>query len=140
MIVPACGIVRCRHLRDLGFRYILHTMNPSLTPTGITANRTSRELTVEWNDGHTSIIPFAILRYGCPCAGCRGGHEGMTGEPEDEIFERPLEDSPATRIKTIEPVGAYALTIEWEDGHHFGIYDWKYLRKLCPCPVCRNKG
>jgi DUF971 family protein len=64
----------------------------------------------------------------------------MTGEPEEEIFERPLDDTPETRIKSIEPVGSYALTIEWEDGHHFGIYDWNYLRKLCPCPVCRVKG
>lgn len=115
-------------------------MGHTTTPTGITADRSARELTVTWSDGHTSIIPFAIVRYACPCASCRGGHENMTGEPDEDLFERPLEDSPATRIAKIEPVGAYALTIEWEDGHHYGIYEWGYLRKLCPCPVCRSKA
>jgi DUF971 family protein len=41
-----------------------------------------------------------------------------------------LSDSPETRLRKVEVVGAYAITIEWEDGHHFGIYNWHYLRAL----------
>ena len=37
-------------------------------PTGITANKTAREFTVTWNDGHTSVYPFELLRAACPCA------------------------------------------------------------------------
>jgi DUF971 family protein len=97
-------------------------------------------MTVTWSDGHTSIYPFATLRYGCPCVECRGGHENMGSEPDASIYERPLVDGPETRIRTLEPVGTFAITIEWEDGHHYGIYSWDYLRRMCPCPVCRAKG
>lgn len=108
------------------------------TPTGITANRQSREMTVQWSDGHASVYPFGLLRAGCPCASCRGGHEYMSPEPAEAVFTANLPNSPQTRITGVEPVGAYAITIQFEDGHHFGIYTWHYLRALCPCPICRN--
>ena len=54
-----------------------------------------------------------------------------------EWFTQPPEDTPATRLRNVEAVGAYAITIEWDDGHHFGIYNWNFLRALCPCPDCR---
>lgn len=108
------------------------------TPTGITANRQTGELTISWSDGHTSHYSFSLLRHACPCAECRGGHEGMRSEPDPAIFDLPEEESPVTRMRSLEAVGAYALTIEWEDGHHFGIYNWHYLRALCPCLVCRQ--
>lgn len=108
-------------------------------PTGITANRQTRELTVTWSDGHTSVYPFSLLRAACPCASCRGGHEYMRAEPDEKVFTMNLPDSPQTRIRKIEPVGSYAIMFEWEDGHHFGIYNWHFLRRLCPCPECRGK-
>ena len=111
-----------------------------LRPTGITANRQMGELTVIWNDDHESIFPFSLLRYACPCAECRGGHENMRSEPDPEVFEMPLEDTPATRLRNIEAMGTYGITIEWEDGHHFGIYNWRFLRALCPCPICRMEA
>ena len=110
----------------------------SLKPTGITANRNMGDLTITWNDGHQSIYPFSLLRFACPCAECRGGHDKMSSTPDPEVFNLPLEDSPATRMQSIEAVGSYALTITWEDGHHYGIYNWGYLRALCPCPLCRH--
>ncbi len=108
----------------------------TLRPTGITADRYLQTLKISWNDGHDSIIPFALLRYACPCAECRGGHDGMRSTPDPEVFERELEDTLATRLKNIEAVGSYGVTVLWEDGHHHGIYTWGYLRALCPCPIC----
>jgi DUF971 family protein len=110
------------------------------TPTGITANRQTAELTISWSDEHTSVYPFSLLRHACPCASCRGGHEHMSSEPDPVVFTLPSEDSPATRLARIEAVGAYAITIEWEDGHHYGIYNWHYLRALCPCSACRQRA
>jgi DUF971 family protein len=40
----------------------------------------------------------------------------------------------------IEPVGNYALHFSWSDGHDSGIYDFDYLRSLCPCPQCLPEG
>ena len=30
-------------------------------------------------------------------------------------------------------------TLVWEDGHDYGIYNWHYLRALCPCEADRAK-
>jgi DUF971 family protein len=105
-------------------------------PADITADRQARMMTIRWADGHTSSYSFSLLRYACPCAQCKGGHENMSSEPDSQVFNLPEEDSPRTRIRNVEAVGTYAITVEWEDGHHYGIYRWDYLRKLCPCPVC----
>ena len=64
----------------------------------------------------------------------------MSSSPDPKVFDTQPVDSPASRLKNIEAVGTYAITIEWEDGHHFGIYNWNYLRALCPCPICREQA
>jgi DUF971 family protein len=108
-------------------------------PGNITANKIERQLAIQWKDGHVSNYPFGLLRAACPCASCRGGHENMSSEPEEDVFSTTLDDSSSTRLNRIEAVGQYAITIEWQDGHHYGIYNWHYLRALCPCSECRNK-
>ena len=113
--------------------------NNNLRPTGITADRTARRLSIIWNDGHASDYSFTFLRKACPCASCRGGHEAMGVLPGPELYSMQDENTPATRLKGLEAVGAYAITLEWEDGHHYGIYNWGYLRDICPCPICRGK-
>ena len=110
----------------------------SETPTNITVDKQKQELTIVWGDGHTSVYPFTLLRAACPCAECRGGHEKMGPEPDPEVFEVTLEDSRATHLVSIEPVGTYGITLVWEDGHDYGIYRWHYLRALCPCEECRS--
>ncbi len=111
-----------------------------LVPVEISANRTSRELVIRWNDGHLSVYPFQLVRAACPCASCRGGHENMSEVPTEEMFNVEIGDTPSTRIRSVDRVGSYAISIEWEDGHHFGIYTWRYLRSLCPCPICRPRN
>ena len=108
-------------------------------PSNITANRPSLEMTITWGDGHISRYPFSLLRAACPCAQCRGGHEKMGPEPDPTVFSIQLEDSPATRLETVKATGSYGITIVWDDGHDYGIYNWHYLRTLCPCPECRRK-
>ncbi len=110
-----------------------------MRPTGITANRQTRQLTITWDDGHESVYSFTFVRNACPCAECRGGHEKMGAQLDASVYSLPDEDAPATRLRNLEAVGTYALTFEWEDGHHFGIYNWKYLRTICPCPVCSSR-
>jgi len=109
-------------------------------PTGITANKTKRELTLTWSDGHESAYPFGLLRAACPCAACRGGHENMQAEPDDSVFTADLPDSLETRLVNVRAVGSYAISIAWEDGHDYGIYNWHYLRALCPCEEHHGKA
>lgn len=110
-----------------------------IKPISITADRPKGVLTAAWSDGHTSQYPFNLLRAACPCASCRGGHEAMRSTPDPEVFSINLPDSPAVHIINVDLVGTYAITFEWEDGHHYGIYNWSYLRDLCPCETCRGK-
>ena len=109
-------------------------------PKEITANRQQAILTILWSDGHVSDYPFGLLRAACPCASCRGGHENMSAEPDPSVFLFHLPDGPATKIRKVEGAGSYAIIIEWEDGHHFGIYNWHFLRALCPCKDCRKSS
>jgi DUF971 family protein len=85
------------------------------------------------------VYPFSLLRSACPCASCRGGHENMKSEPDEEVFTLPIVQSSATQIANVVATGSYALTLVWEDGHDYGIYNWHYLRALCPCEQCRGQ-
>jgi DUF971 family protein len=109
-----------------------------INPLEITVDKTTQILTIAWNDGHISQYPFHLLRAGCPCAVCRGGHENMRPEPNPAVFEVELPDSPAVHLQNVEAIGSYALAFDWGDGHHEGIFSWNYLRALCPCDSCRN--
>jgi DUF971 family protein len=108
-----------------------------MRPLAVRADRQKRELTISWDDNHTSVYSFSLLRRACPCAECRGGHAGMRPKPDPTVFSQGDEDSPATRLENVQAVGGYALSFVWEDGHHYGIFSWDYLRDLCPCPICR---
>jgi DUF971 family protein len=37
-----------------------------------------------------------------------------------------------------EPVGNYAIRINWSDGHNTGIYSWEHLRRICQCEECKK--
>ena len=71
-------------------------------PISITANRQKKELTVIWDDGHESVYSFELLRAGCPCAECRGGHENMGSEPPPEAFETHIDDEKKITLVNID--------------------------------------
>jgi DUF971 family protein len=62
----------------------------------------------------------------------------MRDDPDPAVFDLPDEISPATSLSGLDAAGSYALSPSWEDGHHYGIYTWGYLRALCPCEACRG--
>ena len=63
----------------------------------------------------------------------------MSQEPDPDVFHSDLPETTATRMRSLEGIGTYAVSIEWEDGHAYGIYNWHYLRALCPCAECQAK-
>jgi DUF971 family protein len=78
----------------------------AIFPNGVTANRQTRILSIDWNDGHHSDYPFSLVRAACPCAECRGGHENMSSEPDPRSFEINLPESEKTRIKNVQASGS----------------------------------
>ena len=101
----------------------------SITPTLVRAPVGSDTVEIEWADGHRGVLPNALLRAYCPCAGCQG-HSG-------EIRYIPGGNAV---IDNLEEVGSYALQFLWGDGHGSGIYTFRYLRRLCACPECKANG
>lgn len=95
------------------------------TPIAVRSPFRATTTEIEWADGHKGVYPHEVLRGYCPCAGCQG-HSG-------DIRFVPGGD---TSIRTIEPVGDYALHFAWGDGHDTGIYTFRYLRALCQCGEC----
>jgi Uncharacterized protein conserved in bacteria len=41
------------------------------------------------------------------------------------------------RLQSVEPIGNYALQLNWADGHTYGI--WTYDRLRAICPDCTSK-
>lgn len=107
-------------------------------PSGIKINQKETHINITWSDAHISEYSFSLLRHACPCAECRGGHDNMGQEPDPEVFTMPAEDSSRTHLVDVEGVGSYAISLYWEDGHQYGIYNWDFLRALCPCETCRG--
>ncbi len=50
------------------------------------------------------------------------------------LDSKPTLTPEQTRLVDIHLVGNYAITPEWGDGHHTGIYAFQRLRDFCPCP------
>lgn len=90
----------------------------------------TRQLRLEWNDGHRADFDYDYVRGYCPCAGCQE-HGALAIE-----FHPPTQ--PVNPVK-IEPVGNYAISIAWSDQHATGIYRFDFLRELCPCDSCRKE-
>lgn len=96
-------------------------------PIEVRRDVAARQVHIDWSDGHRSDYPFAYLRGWCPCAGCQG-HSG------DKRYVHGGDNE----LQRIAPVGRYAFSFVWGDGHETGIYSYVYLRQLCPC--CGSEG
>jgi DUF971 family protein len=89
-----------------------------------------RVLEIQWDTkGHAGAFAARALRLACPCASC-----------VEELSGRPMLDPgavpPDVRALSIRLVGAYAVHVQWSDGHGSGIFPWERLLEACPCPEC----
>ena len=100
----------------------------------------SKGIKIDWHGGHRSEYSLAYLRDECPCATCTGAHgtepqkSNYSAEPKT-LF--PMY-KPTLKMLHVEPIGQYAVRIDWSDGHNTGIYSFDHLRKICPCEDCRS--
>jgi len=95
----------------------------------------SKGIKIDWKDGHHSDYGLTFLRDKCPCATCTGAHGTTPRQPEAanpfQMFK------PALKMLGVEPVGNYAIRINWSDGHNSGIYSYEHFRRICPCEECK---
>ena len=90
-------------------------------PAEIDLDRAEKRLTVTFENGETFTYPAEMLRVESPSAEVQGhGGEGRT----------IVSGRRHVGILNIEPVGNYAIRIEFDDLHDTGIYSWTYLYGL----------
>jgi DUF971 family protein len=99
----------------------LKAMSATSGPVTIDIER-DRGVVLTWADGTTSRFGLEELRQHCPCADCRNRRDrGL------QVWPLPSSPQPL-RIVDAELVGAWGITITWNDGHSTGIYSWSLLR------------
>ena len=94
---------------------------PDPQPTEIRLRRTARLLEVTFGDGSRFELPFEYLRVHSPSAEVKGHGPGQ---------ETLVLGKESVGIRTVEPVGQYAVKLVFDDGHDTGLYTWKYLYEL----------
>jgi DUF971 family protein len=89
------------------------------------------ELAIVWDDGSEDYFPLEKLRRNCPCAMCRG-EKDLLGN----LFKGPDRPLTARSFQAVahRRVGAYAVQIDWADGHNDGIYSFEGLKRLAAQP------
>jgi DUF971 family protein len=90
-------------------------------PTGITLHQKSRVLEIAFADGKSFRLPYEYLRVLSPSAEVRGHGPG---QEVLQVGKRAVE------IRSLDPVGSYAVQPAFSDGHATGIYSWEYLHHL----------
>ncbi len=87
-------------------------------PTEIKLHRKSRILEISFSDGKTFQFPCEFLRVYSPSAEVRGHGPGQ------EVLQTGKKE---VSISHIEPVGNYAIQLNFSDGHNTGLYSWDLL-------------
>ncbi|MAT15998.1 MAG: hypothetical protein CMJ46_12095 [Planctomyces sp.] len=93
-------------------------------PQNIRALKDKSLMELVWSAERTDELPFQFLRGRCPCANCVNELTGVRMVGPEKI-------DPGVHPVKMGFSGNYALTMEWSDGHHTGLYTWDYLETLC---------
>ena len=109
-------------------------MSSATDPEHIAISK-SKGIKTDWKDRHHSEYGLQYLRDNCPCAACTGAH-GTPPAPKSAGGPFQMY-TPALKMSGVNPVGNYAIRIEWNDGHSTGIYSYQHFRRICPCAECR---
>jgi DUF971 family protein len=90
-------------------------------PLELKLRRQSRVLAVAFDDGQHFELPFEYLRVYSPSAEVRGHGPGQ------ETLQLGKHD---VQVRSVDPVGQYAVRLVFDDGHDSGLYSWAYLYEL----------
>lgn len=87
-------------------------------PNEIKLHQKSRLMEISFTDGKSFKFSYEFLRVHSPSAEVRGHSPGQ------EILQTGKQD---VNINNVEPVGSYAIQLNFSDGHNSGLYSWDLL-------------
>lgn len=90
-------------------------------PISINLHKKSRLLSITFDDGKSFDLSCEYLRVHSPSA------EVMGHGPGQEVLQTGKEN---VSIEDVEPVGNYAIKLQFSDGHNTGLFTWEYLYDL----------
>ena len=88
------------------------------SPTEIKLHQKSRLMEIAFSDGKIYKLSYEFLRVNSPSAEVRGHGPGQ------EVLQA---GKAKVEIRSLDPVGSYAVQPAFSDGHSTGIYSWEYL-------------
>ena len=87
-------------------------------PNEIKLHQQSKLMEISFADGKIFKFSYEFLRVHSPSAEVRGHSPGQ------EILQTGKQN---ININHIEPVGSYAVQLDFSDGHNSGLYSWDLL-------------
>ena len=99
----------------------------AIYPTELTRTK-DRSLTICWSDGMTQELSYQQLREACQCATCVT--ENSKSEPVGALPVLTAAQARPLEIVSMQPVGNYAYSIQFSDGHSTGIFTFEMLRGI----------
>lgn len=92
----------------------------TITPTHIAVHQQSRQFEIHFNDGSEFSLPIEYLRVFSPSA------EARVARQRGDLIRGKQQ----VNILKVEPMGAYAVRLVFDDGHDTGVYSWTTLKQL----------
>ena len=103
-------------------------MSPQPTKLALTDDH---RLRIEWSDATTRYYTYRQLRDACPCASCREKRRAPPAAESDNLLPvLSAEEAAPLTIRGMVPVGSYAYSIDFSDGHDTGIFTFELLLSL----------
>ena len=90
--------------------------------------REGNKVASAWSDNQLREYAVRELRDKCPCATCR--EKRGQAAPPSLLPVLSLAETQPLKITEFKPIGNYAYSIGFSDGHDTGIYTLEFLREL----------
>ena len=97
---------------------IMTTERTTLWPEEIRLSKSKDSLFVRFDNGYKTTLSAELLRVESPSAEVQGHGVGQKSTPAGKA---------KVTITALEPVGNYAIRINFSDGHDTGLFSWDIL-------------
>ena len=90
-------------------------------------------IVIDWSDDTTTRWTVGELRKACPCATCREKRRGEANTKQSKPRMLPVLSAAEARpllIESMKPVGTYAYSISFTDGHSSGLFTFPILKRM----------